>query len=112
LQFARAVDGNKDYGQCLTCENRFEISLQETEYRTNRSYCSDACRSMAYRERQLRAHQLAAQGMPIAAIADALDTTTPKVQGWLAKRIPALEPNAAPRRRGRPRKQLPASARS
>jgi hypothetical protein len=106
LQFARAVDGNKDYGQCLTCENRFEISLQETGYRTNRAYCSDACRSKAYRERQLRAHQLAAQGMAIEAIADALDTTPPKIQGWLAKTPPALEPSAARRRRGRPRKQL------
>jgi hypothetical protein len=112
LQFARAVDGNKDYGQCLTCENRFEISLQETGYRTNRSYCSDACRSKAYRERQLRAHQLAAQGMAIEAIAEALETTTPKIQGWLAKTRPALEPSAVPRRRGRPRKQLPAGARS
>ena len=112
LQLARAVDGNKDYGQCLTCENRFEISLQETGYRTNRSYCSDACRSKAYRERQLRAHQFAAQGMAIEAIAEALETTTPKVQGWLAKTPPALEPGAGPRRRGRPRKQFPASASS
>jgi hypothetical protein len=107
LQFARAVDGNKDYGQCLTCESRFEISLQETGYRTNRAYCSDACRSKAYRERRLQAHRLAAQGIAIEAIADTLGTTTSKVQGWLAKTPPALEPSAGPRRRGRPRKQPP-----
>lgn len=50
LQFAQAVDGDRDYRSCATCGQWFE--LDPAIARTNRRYCSDACRSKAYRTRK------------------------------------------------------------
>jgi hypothetical protein len=50
LQFARAIDGNRDYRRCRECGDWLEISL--TANRTSRLFCSDACRAKAYRERK------------------------------------------------------------
>lgn len=49
LQFALAVDGDREYRSCETCGQFFE--LNPATARTNRRYCSDACRSKAYRIR-------------------------------------------------------------
>jgi hypothetical protein len=50
LQFELAVDGNRDYRSCATCGQFYE--LDPSVARTNRMYCSDACRSRAYRARR------------------------------------------------------------
>jgi hypothetical protein len=50
LQFAQAIHGNKDYRACGACGRFFE--LDPAVARTNRLYCSDACRSKAYRTRK------------------------------------------------------------
>jgi hypothetical protein len=50
LQFARAIDGNKHYRRCRECGRWFEISLDA--YRTSKEFCSNACRSKAYRGRK------------------------------------------------------------
>lgn len=52
LQFARAIDGEKQYRRCLACGAWFELSPDTA--RTNRRYCNDACRSKAYRARKAR----------------------------------------------------------
>lgn len=56
LQLARAVDGEKAYRRCRRtgCGKFIEISRDTTGSRADRSYCSDACRSGAYRERRAR----------------------------------------------------------
>jgi hypothetical protein len=51
LQLAQAVADNKGFRQCL-CGTWFEIA---GEFRTSRIYCSDACKSQAYRDRKTKA---------------------------------------------------------
>ena len=50
LQFARAIEGNKEYERCKHCLRYFEIG--PTAGRKGKAYCSDACRSAAYRLRK------------------------------------------------------------
>lgn len=88
MQLARYVDGDKDYVQCVVCEKWLEISLDEAGFRTSRLYCSDACRSKAYRARQGQAHRLAHEGLSLAVIAHTLETSAETVQGWLDKPPP------------------------
>lgn len=52
LQFAEAINGNKRYNQCVQCHNWFEVAPGVG--RSDKRYCSDACRSAAYRERKTR----------------------------------------------------------
>ncbi len=49
LQFAEAVGGHKNYRECRQCGRWFE--LHPDVARTNRLYCSPACRAKAYRAR-------------------------------------------------------------
>jgi hypothetical protein len=81
LQFAEAVALEKRYRVCKECGEWFEIPRRGG--RINREYCSNACRSKAYRERQERARTLAAQGMAPKDIARELDTTALVVRKWL-----------------------------
>jgi hypothetical protein len=52
LQFALAIDGDRDYRSCVTCGRFYE--LDPAVARTNRIYCMDACRMRAYRQRKGR----------------------------------------------------------
>jgi hypothetical protein len=45
-EFARAIDGERNYAQCPRCERWFEVEHK------NRRYCSDACKLAAYRKRK------------------------------------------------------------
>jgi hypothetical protein len=83
LQLARAVDGNKDYRRCGGCGTWMEISLDA--YRTHRLFCSNACRSKAYRERQAEARRLYREGQSVEQIAQQLGADFQAVQGWVAR---------------------------
>lgn len=50
LQLAQAISGNRELRSCPACEEWFEITPEKA--RTNRLYCSDACKSRAFRNRQ------------------------------------------------------------
>ena len=50
LQFARAIDGNREFRQCRQCYTWLELSPEIA--RTNRKYCTDACRLRAFRARK------------------------------------------------------------
>lgn len=50
LQFALAVTDDKTYPRCMVCQNRFEVSPATA--RADKRYCSNTCRSRAYRKRQ------------------------------------------------------------
>jgi hypothetical protein len=56
LQFAQAIDGTKTYRQCPSCGIWFELS-PELGVRRHRVYCSNACRTRAYRNRPRRRPQ-------------------------------------------------------
>jgi hypothetical protein len=93
LQFARAIDGEKTYRRCRECPTWFELSPDIA--RTNRFYCSDACRLKAYRRRKAHARQLHAGGMPLEEIARQLGTDLARVRGWVSRSpVPrsAIEP--------------------
>jgi hypothetical protein len=83
LQFARAIVGEKQFRKCLTCERWFEVSPEV--FRTNRLYCSEGCRSRAYRARRERAVELAAEGKTPKQIADELDSDIKTIKGWLKR---------------------------
>jgi hypothetical protein len=53
LQFAQAVEGNKDYRSCKECGRWFELSSRQADHRTKRrEFCSDPCKSRDYRKRK------------------------------------------------------------
>jgi hypothetical protein len=81
LQFALAVGGNKKYRACGTCGQWFELSPDIA--RTTKHFCSDACRSRAYRGRKERAQLLAAEGKSLKDIAEQLESEVKTVKGWL-----------------------------
>jgi hypothetical protein len=86
LQFARGIDGNKDYRRCLACGKWFEISLEAN--RPTRFFCKDACRYKFYRERIAAAQKLHFERVSIEEIAGRLDTHTATVEGWIARPAP------------------------
>jgi hypothetical protein len=81
LQFASAVSADKDYRRCRECGTWFELSPETA--RTNRRFCSGACRSKAYRERQGRAQEMYAEGKSLRQIARELDTDLAVIQRWV-----------------------------
>jgi hypothetical protein len=81
LQFAVSVSTGRRYRVCKECGEWFEIPLRGA--RISREYCTNACRSKAYRERQDRARALAAEGKAPKDIASELDTTVSVVRKWL-----------------------------
>ncbi len=83
LQFASAVDGQKEYRQCQECKTWFELSPEVA--RTNRHYCSNACRSRAYRQRQENALELDRKHTSIEEIAKILGTNARTVTHWIAR---------------------------
>jgi hypothetical protein len=84
LQFARSIDGEKNYRQCRQCGEWFEIS-RETN-RSTRFYCNDGpCRAKAYRRRQEMAWELYSEGISIEEIGQRLGTDAALVQRWIAK---------------------------
>ena len=83
LQLALAICENKDFRQCAACGKWFELS--PTEHRTSRRYCSEACRSRAYRDRKVQATRMAAAGRSPEEIAETLKTKATTVKRWLSE---------------------------
>jgi hypothetical protein len=81
LQFAQGVSGNREYRQCGGCREWFEVSPGRS--RSDKLYCSDACRARAYRERPQRATRMRAEGRPVVEIAKILNADEGQVRKWL-----------------------------
>jgi hypothetical protein len=81
LQFAAAVAEGKEYRTCRECGAWFELSPETA--RTNRRFCTNACRSRMYRQRQGRARERHAEGVPVEDIARELETDAATVRRWL-----------------------------
>ena len=84
LQFAHAIERNSDFRQCNECRIWFELSAQSG--RSDKVYCSNACRSRAYRKRQANAQSLHADGISESEIAERLNSDVEAVKGWIAKK--------------------------
>jgi hypothetical protein len=81
LQLAEAIGGGKQFRQCAICGGWFEVSG-----RSDQRVCTQACRSKAYRARQDRARQLAAEGRGFPAIAKELGSNAKTVRKWVTGR--------------------------
>jgi hypothetical protein len=84
LQLAQTISGSKRHRACHVCKTWFEVSPQK--YRKSRLYCSEACRSQAYRERKEQALKLAGEGKTAKEIAEELGSDVKTVKGWVSKR--------------------------
>jgi hypothetical protein len=81
LQFACAVGEDRDFQQCLHCKKWFELAPGLN--RADRRFCSDSCRVLAYRARQERARELAAEGNKAREIAKEIGSTVESVKKWI-----------------------------
>lgn len=82
LQFAEAVSGRKGYGSCPGCGRYFEVHTENA--RSDKTYCSEACKSKNYRDRKARALELHTKGMSLEEIAEALSSKPETVAKWIA----------------------------
>jgi hypothetical protein len=81
LQLADAVTNDRTYGGCRECGRWFEVAPDAA--RSHRRFCSNACRSKAYRERQDRARRLHAARKTFEEIAEELDSDVAAVRRWI-----------------------------
>lgn len=81
LQLARAVSENAAFRRCDQCGRWFEVSPKIT--RKSRKYCSEPCRTQAYRARIATAKQMRADGKSLAQIAEELGSDKETVRRWV-----------------------------
>ena len=81
LQLAQAVAADREYRTCGTCGRWF--ALDPATARSNRLFCSQACRSKAYRGRKEEAQRLAEQGKTAKEIAAELGSDAATVKKWI-----------------------------
>ena len=83
LQFARAVEREARFRQCLECTTWFEVAPGRG--RSDKQFCSTACRTRAYRKRQAEAVRLHREGRSIEDIARELESDPDTVRGWIQR---------------------------
>ncbi len=81
LQLAETISGSKKHRACAACGKWFEVSPEK--FRRSRNYCSEPCRSRAYRSRKEEARKLANEGKTIKEIAARLGSDAKTIRGWL-----------------------------
>jgi hypothetical protein len=84
LQFARAVERDRQFRQCAECGIWFELAPGTA--RADKLYCSTPCRTKAYRKRQAEAARLHGEGRPVEDIARELDSDAETVRGWIERK--------------------------
>ena len=82
LQFAESISVDKKYRQCEACGRHMEISPSVN--RTDRRYCSDACRNRALRQRQKVAKEMRKVGKGLRDIAKQTGSDVGTVKKWLS----------------------------
>lgn len=83
LQLALAITGDKRFEACKFCRRMFEISTEQTGFRSHREFCTDSCKTKDYRKRKRSALRLAEGGKLSAEIADKTGTDAATVKAWL-----------------------------
>lgn len=81
---ALAVTGDKRFVACKFCRRLFEISTDQTGFRSHREFCNDSCKTKDYRKRKRTALRLAASGSRLRQISEKTGTETTTVRAWLA----------------------------
>jgi hypothetical protein len=87
LQFAQAIDGDRQLRACKACGKWFVLSHKQADGRTaRREFCGGPCKSKDYRRRRERALELSAQGAGARQISQELDTSVQTVKAWLKRK--------------------------
>jgi hypothetical protein len=81
LQLADAVCNERTFTRCRECGTWLEVAPDAA--RTHRRFCSHACRTRAYHQRQLQARQRHARGQSLQQIAQELGSDVATVRGWV-----------------------------
>lgn len=97
MQLLDVVFGRREYRQCEVCDTSFE--LHPDNARTNRRFCSDACRSKHYRSKTNKARALHQLGWTVEGICEELKTSADKVAIWIEK-TPQQRRGAATEKKG------------
>jgi hypothetical protein len=80
-QLARAISDGRTFIECENCGKSMELSLEA--HRTNRTLCSNACKSAIYRQRQRRAIDLHEKKWSRRQIAKEVGSDEATIKGWL-----------------------------
>ncbi len=86
LQFADAIaGGERNRRQCRQCKRYFEVSEpgMGRRSRSDKAWCSDACRAAAYRERREEVVELHLQGKTIQEIARQIGVEEKSIRRWI-----------------------------
>jgi hypothetical protein len=83
LQFALAIDGNRQFQRCPACGRWFQLSPGLN--RANKQTCSGSCRTGLHRRRAQQAVRLHAEGRTVKQIAKQVGSTVEKVKSWIEK---------------------------
>jgi len=82
LQFGMSIDEKQEFRQCRQCKEWF--ALAPGTARADKEFCSSACRSKAYRKRQLEARALHQTGLSVPDIAKQLGVEKLVVKKWIS----------------------------
>jgi hypothetical protein len=83
LQLAHVFQSDQTFRRCDACGTWY--ALARNKEKLDRGYCSNACRSRAYKGRQSRAVELGAEGHSVEQIATELAADPAAVAGWIAR---------------------------
>lgn len=84
LELAQAISAGKSQRLCRGCMQWFEI--QSRGSRSDRQFCSQACRNRVYRQRMVKAQELRKAGKKPQEIATLLEVDLASVKKWIAVR--------------------------
>ena len=84
LQLALSVTGEKQFVACKFCRRMFEISTDQSGFRSHREFCADSCKTKDYRKRKRTALRLGASGTKVSDISEKTKTEAATVRSWLA----------------------------
>ena len=83
LQFAKAIENDSEFRRCAECNIWFELAPGTA--RSDKLYCSNACRTKAYRRRRAEAVRLHAEGRTVVEIAEHVQADVESVRGWVQR---------------------------
>lgn len=88
LQFALSLAGDKEFRSCKFCRRLFEISTEQTGFRSHREFCTDSCKTKDYRKRRRTALRLTNEGKPLREVSEKTNTEVATIRAWLAAAKP------------------------
>jgi hypothetical protein len=81
VQFADAIVTSRNFSQCPFCKESFEVKPGVA--RKDKLYCSQTCRTRAYRMRRIEARRLYVLGSTVEELAQRFDSDPTIVRRWL-----------------------------